>query len=276
MKIIQITDTHFSPEKPHFNGNWAPLLNWIEDTRADLIIHTGDLTVDGADKPGDITFCLDLMRQTSIPMLILPGNHDVGHLPGSEQPVNAERLKRWRDLVGEDRWFEDTNGWRFIGLNSLLLGHEDDEEEAQFEWLRETLEERRGRRIALFAHKPLFVDEPHEGDTGYWSVRPAQRKRLYDLIAAHDVALFASGHLHWAWQGRFENTALTWGPSAAFILDKLVREMPGERLVGAVVHEFGDGVESEIVAVPGMTAYVLDEVIEEVYPTSAKQTESAE
>ncbi|WP_105437074.1 metallophosphoesterase [Neorhizobium sp. T25_13] len=276
MKIIQITDTHFSPEKSHFNGNWAPLLTWIEDTRADLIIHTGDLTVDGADKPGDITFCMDLMRQTSIPMLILPGNHDVGHLPGSEQPVNAERLARWRDLVGEDRWFEDTDGWRFVGLNSLLLGHEDDEEEGQFEWLRETLEERHGRRIALFAHKPLFVDEPHEGDTGYWSVRPTQRKRLYDLIAAHDVALFASGHLHWAWQGRFENTALTWGPSAAFILDKLVREMPGERLVGAVVHEFSDDVESDIVAVPGMTAYVLDDVIEEVYPTSAKQTESVE
>ncbi|WP_105428259.1 metallophosphoesterase [Neorhizobium sp. T6_25] len=276
MKIIQITDTHFSPEKSHFNGNWAPLLTWIEDTRADLIIHTGDLTIDGADKPGDITFCMDLMRQTSIPMLILPGNHDVGHLPGSEQPVNAERLNRWRDLVGEDRWFEDTNGWRFVGLNSLLLGHEDDEEEAQFEWLRETLEERRGRRIALFAHKPLFVDEPHEGDTGYWSVRPAQRKRLYDLIAAHDVALFASGHLHWAWQGRFENTALTWAPSAAFILDKLVREMPGERLVGAVVHEFGDDVQTDIVAVPGMTAYVLDDVIEEVYPTSANQTESVE
>jgi alkaline phosphatase D len=276
VKIIQITDTHFSPEKSHFNGNWAPLLTWIEDTRADLIIHTGDLTVDGADKPGDITFCLDLMRQTSIPMLILPGNHDVGHLPGSEQPVNAERLNRWRDLVGEDRWFEDTNGWRFVGLDSLLLGHEDDEEEAQFEWLRETLEERRGRRIALFAHKPLFVDEPHEGDTGYWSVRPAQRKRLYDLIAAHDVALFASGHLHWAWQGRFENTALTWAPSAAFILDKLVREMPGERLVGAVVHEFGDDVQTDIVAVPGMTAYVLDDVIEEVYPTSANQTESVE
>jgi alkaline phosphatase D len=195
---------------------------------------------------------------------------------GSEQPVNAERLNRWRDLVGEDRWFEDTNGWRFVGLNSLLLGHEDDEEQAQFEWLRETLEERRGRRIALFAHKPLFVDEPHEGDTGYWSVRPAQRKRLYDLIAAHDVALFASGHLHWAWQGRFENTALTWAPSAAFILDKLVREMPGERLVGAVVHEFGDDVQTDIVAVPGMTAYVLDDVIEEVYPTSANQTESVE
>ncbi len=73
MKIIQITDTHFSPDKPHFNGNWAPLLTWIEETGADLIVHTGDLTVDGADKDDDITFSMDLMRQVSIPMLIVPG-----------------------------------------------------------------------------------------------------------------------------------------------------------------------------------------------------------
>ncbi|MBB3645487.1 alkaline phosphatase D [Rhizobium sp. BK619] len=276
MKIIQITDTHFSPNKPHFNGNWAPLLSWIEATGADLVIHTGDLTVDGADKDEDITFSMDLMRQVSIPMLIVPGNHDVGHLKGSDQPVNPERLARWRSLAGDDRWLEDAAGWRFIGLNSLLLGHEDEEEEAQFEWLAKALEDRAGRRVALFAHKPLFVDARDEGDTGYWSVRPAQRRRLYDLIAAHDVALFASGHLHWAWQGRFDNTQLTWGPSAAFIIDKMEREMPGERLIGAVVHEFDTAVESEIVAVPGMTAHVLDDVVLEVYPQAVKPREPVE
>ncbi|PKA42272.1 metallophosphoesterase family protein [Rhizobium sullae] len=276
MKIIQITDTHFSPNKPHFNGNWAPLLTWIEETAADLIIHTGDLTVDGADKDEDISFSMDLMRQVSVPMLIVPGNHDVGDLPGSRQPVNAERLQRWRRLAGEDRWLEDAGSWRFAGLNSLLLGHEDDEEEAQFEWLQKALEDRGGRRVALFAHKPLFVDEPHEGDTGYWSVKPSQRRRLYDLIAAHDVALFASGHLHWAWQGRYEQTALTWGPSAAFIIDKMEREMPGERLIGAVIHELGDDAASRIVAIPGMTAHVLDEVVHEVYPHAAKTQEPVE
>ncbi|MGO7624053.1 hypothetical protein ACC687_38705, partial [Rhizobium ruizarguesonis] len=49
-----ITDTHFSPAKPHFNGNWSPLLTWIEETGSDLIVHTGDLTVDGADKDADM------------------------------------------------------------------------------------------------------------------------------------------------------------------------------------------------------------------------------
>ncbi len=271
MKIIQITDTHFSPEKTHFNGNWAPLLNFIEDSGADLVVHTGDLTVDGADKEADITFSMELMRQVTAPMLIVPGNHDVGHFAHMDQPVNAERLARWRRIVGGDRFVEDANRWRLVGLNALLLGHEDEEEEAQFEWLRTAFEERDGRRLALFSHKPLFVDALDEGDTGYWSVRPAQRKRLYDLIAAHDVALFASGHLHWAWQGRFDNTAITWGPSAAFVIDKIEREMPGERLVGAVVHTFADDVKSEIVAVPGMIAHVIDEVIHEVYPRAAKK-----
>jgi alkaline phosphatase D len=276
LKIIQITDTHFSPSKPHFNGNWEPLADWIEKSGADLVIHTGDLTVDGADKDEDIGFCMDLMRQISVPMLIVPGNHDVGHLPGSLQPVNEIRLARWRNLVGPDYWAEDVANWRLIGLDSLLMGFGDDEEEKQFQWLEEMLENRGDLRIALFAHKPLFVDTPDEGDTGYWSVRPAPRKRLYDLIAAHDVALFASGHLHWAWQGRYNDTALVWGPSAAFILRDMEREMPGERLIGAVVHEFGETVESEIVAVPGMTAYYLDDVVEEVYPHEAHKVQREE
>lgn len=278
MKIIHITDTHLSPNKPHFNGNWAPLVRWIEETGADLVVHTGDLSVDGADKDEDLTFSMDLMREVSIPMLIVPGNHDVGHLPGSAQPVNLERLGRWRNLVGPDYWVKDIGEWRIIGLNSLLMGFEDAEEQAQFDWLQKTLAERGDRRVAIFAHKPLFVDDANEGDTGYWSVRPAQRRELYDLIAAHDVALFGSGHLHWTWKGEFGQTSVVWAPPTAFILDTMEREMPGERLVGAAVHELGDDVTTELVAVPGMTAYFLDDVVEEVYPQAApkKQRERAE
>ncbi|MDL2401817.1 metallophosphoesterase family protein [Rhizobium mayense] len=273
MKIIQITDTHFSPSKPHFNGNWEPLAQWIEASGADLVVHTGDLSVDGADKDEDIAFSMDLMRQISVPMLIVPGNHDVGHLPGSLQPVNTERLQRWRRLVGPDYWAEDLENWRLIGLDSLLMGFEDAEEKAQFAWLQDMLESRGDRRVALFAHKPLFVDEPNEGDTGYWSVRPVQRRRFYDLIAAHDVALFASGHLHWAWKGQLDKTALVWAPAASFILDKMERLMPGERLIGAAVHTLGDDVATEIVAIPGMKTYFLDDVVEEVYPHEAHKVQ---
>lgn len=277
MKIIQITDTHLSPSKSHFNGNWEPLAAWITQTDADLVIHTGDLTVDGADREDDITFSMELMRQLPMPVLIVPGNHDVGHLPGSDQPADAARLERWRRLAGPDYWVSDHGNWRLIGLNSLLFGQGDAEEAAQFSWLEEVLAARDGRRVAVFTHKPLFVDEPQEGDTGYWGIRPSPRLRLYDLFAVHDVALFASGHLHWAWKGAFEKTALVWGPSSAFIIDKLEREMPGERVVGAVIHTLSEDVSSEIVALAELTPYYIDEVIDEVYPRSAsKQVEAAQ
>ena len=49
MRIIQISDTHLSPGKAHFADNWAPLARWIGEQCPDLVIHTGDVTVDGAD-----------------------------------------------------------------------------------------------------------------------------------------------------------------------------------------------------------------------------------
>ncbi|WP_027998342.1 metallophosphoesterase family protein [Sinorhizobium arboris] len=272
MKIVQISDTHFSPSKSHFNDNWDPVVRWIETAGADLVVHTGDLTVDGADQEEDIAFAMDLVRKLPVPVLIVPGNHDVGHLPDSDQPVNAARLARWRRLVGPDFWFADYADWRLIGLDSLLFGFEDAEEERQFRWLEEALKDRDGRRVAIFAHKPLFVDDPAEGDTGYWSVRPKPRQRLYELMAQNGVVLHASGHLHWAWQGHHAGTELVWAPPTSFIIDKLEREMPGERLVGAVVHHFGEGrVDSEVVAVPGLKPYVLDHVVEEVYPQAARK-----
>lgn len=271
MKIIQITDTHLSPGKVHFNGNWEPLAAWVNAQQPDLVIHTGDLSLDGADLEEDLTFCMELMGAVEAPMLIVPGNHDIGHLPGSHQPVDALRLERWRRLVGADRWAKQSDGWLFIGLNALVLGFDDAEEEAQFAWLEQVLAERDGRRVAIFTHKPLFVDDPNEGDTGYWSIRPAPRQRLYDLIAAHDVALFASGHLHWAWKGQFNTTALVWGPSSAFIIDTMEREMPGERLVGAVIHTFGEDVASKIVMLPELTPFVIDGIIHEVYPQAVRK-----
>ncbi|WEX74417.1 metallophosphoesterase [Sinorhizobium numidicum] len=272
MKIVQISDTHLSPSKCHFNDNWEPVARWIDTLGADLVVHTGDLTIDGADQEEDILFAMELLRKLSVPVLIVPGNHDVGHLPGSDQPVDPVRLARWRQLVGPDYWVSDHGNWRLIGLNSLLLGFENAEEEAQFEWLERQLAGRDNRRVAIFAHKPLFVDDPAEGDTGYWSVKPKQRQRFYELMADHDVALHASGHLHWAWQGQHAGTELVWAPPTSFIIDTLERGMPGERLVGAVLHHAGEReIESKIVSVPGLRAHVLDHVVEEVYPRAAKK-----
>ncbi len=275
MRIIQITDTHLSPAKTHFNGNWRPLAEWIEAQQPDLVIHTGDLALDGADIENDLVFSMQLMTELRFPLLIVPGNHDVGHMPGSAQPMNAERLQRWRRLVGPDEWVHDTKNWRFIGINSLTLGSNPEAELQQFDWSKNALAGAGTRRIAMFAHKPLFVDEPNEGDTGYWSVRPSARQHLRDLIAAHDVALFASGHLHRAWIGKLGSTKLAWAPAAAFIVGPMERDMPGERIVGAMVHTLGDDVHTEIVQIKGMTPFLLDDVMDEVYPRAKPAVDKA-
>ena len=56
MRIVQISDTHLSRDKPHFFDNWAPLAAWIADQHPDLVIHTGDVTVDGARVETDLSF----------------------------------------------------------------------------------------------------------------------------------------------------------------------------------------------------------------------------
>jgi len=266
LRIVQITDTHLSPTKSHFNSNWAPLVAWIEEQKPDLIIHTGDLTVDGADMEADLAFCRERIAELSAPVLSLPGNHDIGHLPGSHQPVNMQRLTRWRDHFGPDYWAKDLGDWRIIGLNSLIIGADSAEEEEQFQWLEAELNNSDGKPVAIFAHKPVFVDQPDEGDTGYWGIRPAPRQRLYDLFAANNVKLHASGHLHRAWAGEAYGTSYIWAPAAAFIVGAMERDLPGERILGAAIHDLGETVESEIVRIEELTPYVIDDVVHEVYP----------
>jgi len=274
MKLLQITDTHLSPSKPHFNDNWEPLARWIADLAPDLVVHTGDLSVDGADHDEDLAFSVELIRRLPMPVLCLPGNHDIGHLPGTSQPVDAARLARWRGLVGPDRWMEDRGDWRLVGVDSLLCGSGGAEEADQLAWLARCLGERDGRCVAMFSHQPLFVDDPDEGNTGYWGFPPAPRSAFRDLLARHEVALFASGHLHVASKGKLDGTVLVWAPASAFTVGAMERDMPGRRTLGAAIHELDKTVTSRIVDVPSLVPHVLDDVAHEVYPKLDTQTAS--
>lgn len=271
MRIIQITDTHLSPTKSHFNSNWSPLVDWIADQKPDLIIHTGDFTIDGADGEDDLIFCHELLADLPAPTLCLPGNHDIGHLPASRQPVDDKRLQRWRTHFGPEFWSLNFGQWLLIGLNSLILGSGTPLEEEQFHWLERTLNEGEGRPVAVFAHKPLFIDALEEGDTGLWGVPPIPRQRLSDLFARHNVQLHASGHLHRAWSGEANGTRYIWAPSAGFVAHAIDRELPGERIVGAVIHDLDNAARSEIVEIDSLTHHVIDEVMHEVYPYNLKR-----
>ena len=270
-RVLQISDTHLSPAKRQFAANWPPLREWVSAQRAQLIVHTGDLTVDGADSDDDMRHCASLMQSLPARVLAVPGNHDVGEAGNRHQPIDAERLARWRRHLTADWWSNDLEQWRLIGLDSMLFGSGGNEEARQFAWLEHVLESAGERRIAWFTHRPLFIDAPDEADTGYWSVKPAPRARLLELIDRHDVALVATGHLHKWRDVRVGRCRYVWCASSGFLVGPDNQpDMPGEKRLGAVIYDFSaTDVAVSHVDIPGLSTLWIDDVLHEVYPPRA-------
>jgi 3',5'-cyclic AMP phosphodiesterase CpdA len=267
-RILQISDTHLSPLKRHFGGNWQPLCDWIALQDADIIVHTGDVTVNGADSDEDMQYCRELLQPLKPEVLVLPGNHDVGEPKHPYQPVNPERLDRWRRYFGPDHWFRDVGDWRLIGLNAMLLGSGEAAESEQLAWLDETLETADHRHIAWFMHRPLFIDRPDDGDLGYWAPPPQVRAELLERLDRHNVTLVASGHLHRYYDLSMSGVRFIWGPSSGFLVGpELQRPMPGAARLGAIVYDLCDSRMAVAFAdVPGLTDFRIEDVVHEVYP----------
>jgi 3',5'-cyclic AMP phosphodiesterase CpdA len=268
VRVVQISDTHLSRMKPHFADNWQPVAEWLRQQKPDLVIHTGDVTVDGADQEDDMKFCGELMRDLGTPVLAVPGNHDVGDALDPHQPVDDTRVARWRRHMGQDRWVHDCAEWRLIGLNALLFGSETAEENRQLDWLETAIAESHGRRLAWFLHRPLFLTTPDEGDMGYWSVKPEPRARLMQLLRDNDVALVGSGHLHRAHDRMHETTRYVWGPSSGFLVGPDMHPpMDGQEQLGAVIYDFaGRDVSATVAPIDGLQSFWIDDVVHEVYP----------
>lgn len=270
-RIIQISDTHMSGVKPHFVGNWAPLRDWIAQQAPDLVIHTGDVTVDGAGLEADFGFCTARLAEIGPPVLSVPGNHDVG-LPGApDQPTTGERLARWDRHFGADRWLRDIPGWRLLGLDAMLFGSGKARDAEQHAWAEAAMASASGRRIAWFMHQPLFLEDPEEADTGYWSVKPAAREGLMRLVRRHQVALVATGHLHRAHDMSLDGTRYIWCPASSFVVGEAMQPaMPGTKQLGAVSYVFDeDGVAVSTVIMDQLTKHWIDDVVHEVYPKPA-------
>ncbi len=267
-RIVHISDTHLSPGKTHFAANWAPLRQWILAQEPDLIVHTGDVTVDGADVDADFAYCAGLLAGLGVPVHAVPGNHDVGEPGHPHQPTTSERITRWRRHLGGDYWSVDVEGWRLMGLDSMLFGAGIAEEREQLAWLDTTLRSAGGRRIAWFMHKPLFLGAPDEGDTGYWTVKPLPRADILDRVRQYGVAIVATGHLHKMHDRTYQGCRYLWVPSSGFVVGERLQEpMPGEKKLGAAVYDImGDTLTAQLTELPALTRYWIDDVVHEVYP----------
>jgi 3',5'-cyclic AMP phosphodiesterase CpdA len=269
MRIIQISDTHHSVAHPYFSKNVSATTRWLKSAEADLVIHTGDLAMDGAGNAHELTLGAEWLKDTGHDMFVVPGNHDVGDHVAIKptQQVDDARLDQWRNAIGPDFWSLDRNGWRLIGLDAMLMGTGHREEARQFEWFADALDTT--APIAVFLHKPLFIDHPEEGPRGYWTVTPEPRRTLLAMMQKADIRLVASGHLHIQRQYSHGDTAFVWGPASSFVVGDSQEDLGGDRLLGAVVHDFSEtGVASTFIRPQGLEDLLIDPVADLIYRAS--------
>lgn len=267
MRVIQVSDTYLSASHEHFSRNNLAVTQWLCAQQADLIVHTGDLGMDCAGTLEDLHLAADWISGLATELVCVPGNHDVGDRVEIKpsQPLNDARLAQWRDVIGPDYWSMDQGGWRLMGLNAMLFETGHPGEEQQFTWLESTLSTR--LPVAVFLHKPLFVEHLEEGPRGYWTVPPQPRRRLLALLDQANVKLIASGHLHIHRERAFGDTTHVWGPAASFVCGESQEDLGGVRQLGVMEHLFeGDSVTSRFLRPDGLEDLLIDPVQHEIYP----------
>ena len=82
-RLTQISDTHLS-RADHFarlTDNFHRVSEHIDATRPDLVVNTGDISLDGPTSRSDLEFAKELHDALPVACRYLPGNHDVGDNP---------------------------------------------------------------------------------------------------------------------------------------------------------------------------------------------------
>jgi 3',5'-cyclic AMP phosphodiesterase CpdA len=280
VRVTVVSDSHLSERTPEASANWRAAVDHIASASPDLVVHTGDISTDGARQPADLDFArrrLDEVERAGTPLLALPGNHDVGENPydGSESDgypiVDPDALRRYRDAIGPDRWLVDVGDWRLVGLDALLLGSGLPEEDDQWTWLSSALATPPAgpRHVVLFLHKPVIdpPDRPDRNSPGRYVV-PAARARLARALGdARTVRAVVSGHVHQFRRHAGEGVAHVWAPTTWAVLPDRIQPVLGTKACGIVELSLGaDGaVDADLRRPAGLAHWVIADDIADPY-----------
>jgi hypothetical protein len=135
-------------------------------------------------------------------------------------------------------------------------------EAEQFEWLASQLSRTGGKPLALFLHKPLFLNAPDDAElaaTWFRYVPMPARTHLIEMLRSVDCRLVASGHVHQRRDFSYSHTRQIWAPSTGFIIADAKQEVIGTKEVGLVEYRFQpDSFEVRHVRAPGQIDIDLD------------------
>jgi Icc protein len=264
--IAQISDTHLSAQKPFFVENFRKVAASLREPPPDLVVNTGDVSLNGADLREDLLAARALHEEIGLPWRAIPGNHDIGENreTKTKQPVDAARVDRWRDVIGADFWLMQAPGWAIVGLDSLVLGSGLDADREQIAFLKQVVADLDGRALLLFLHKPLFDADPAETEVSGDFVNPEPRRLLLEALGAVRPRLVGCGHKHQYRDTVASGMRHVWAPGTSFIVPRWFGLEYGIRTVGYVEHRLEpDGsFAARFMSVGGTVVHDLGEIPE--------------
>lgn len=260
-RIAQISDTHLSRSKPFFVSNFKAVVEALRASRPDLVINTGDLSLDGAAEADDLSFARECHDSMGLRWRALPGNHDLGdtvELPAGphQVPISGDRRARYVSEFGPDFWRIDIPGWRLIGVNAQAFGSELSAEQEAFTASAARV---KGRAVALFIHKPLCDKALGETAVGGRFLTPSGRAKLLQSLGDCRPAVVACGHVHQYRSTEVEGQRHVWAPSTAFFIPDGRQPRYGDKTVGYVEHLFhADGRHENRLVRAGRVQNIVD------------------
>lgn len=195
-RVIQLSDLHIGLRShPAGEAHTRQAIAIVNQLKPDLVIVSGDLS---ENYPEARKGAFDLLKGLQVPYRVVPGNHD----------VHDDDMSAHRAMWGADYYSFEAGGFRFIGLNSQLMGNYDkfdapqpvpnrgkaaQQSEEVFEWLASLPVS--DKPTFVLQHIPITTDGAPD-DKPYWGVHdPYRKKEIEQLKRLHVKDMFA-GHWH--------------------------------------------------------------------------------
>lgn len=157
------------------------------DDLVDFCIFTGDLGYAGRDSANAFGQMRAFTRQFPIPMLHVPGNHDVVGIHTTEWSKQdaIAGYGLYTEYLGPIRWSFNYAGIHFVGLDWARIAEEGKLQtgvpDIVIDWLKKDLGQLKpGTRTLVFMHHHF-----RHGDDKFW-----------DVLVEHKVELVVAGHSH--------------------------------------------------------------------------------
>jgi 3',5'-cyclic AMP phosphodiesterase CpdA len=243
-RVVFVSDSHLSARVPQSDLNWSAVVRYVRQAGPDLVVHAGDLSLDGAHDPADLAYARSRLDLLDVPWLAVPGNHDVGDNPSCPGPgqegIDTEHRERWLAAVGPDWWAADAGGWRLIGVNAQMFGSGLAAEAKQWAWLESELSAvPDASRVALVTHKPVAAAEAELAAAPAYRFVPAgARQQLAGLLRLRHIDLVVSGHVHQYRLLRRDGATHLWVPTTWAVLPDSAQVSIGAKRSGLVAAEF--------------------------------------